>query len=186
MVIDIILLIVSVYFFYLGFSRGIIRIISVVISVFLGFSFAMNFSEFTQNFLRNAIIIDEGILPTISFIITFLVGIMAIRLFATFLEGIVDAADLEVLNKFAGGLIFGSLGILVYSGILIFLERSQLLNDEILKLSRYYPWLRAYPENFSYVISTFFPILDGLWDSTIDMVDTAKDAIQPVDTTNAQ
>lgn len=186
MVIDVILLIVFVYFFYLGFSRGIIRTIFVVISVFLGFAFAMKFSSAAETMLSGVIKANETILPVISFVITFLFVMIIIRLFAGVLEAIVDAADLELLNKFAGGILFCVLGLLVYSGILIFLERTRLLTPEALAASEFYPYLKAFPAKLSSIASKFFPFLDKLWGSTMDAVDNAKDVIQQVDSTNAR
>lgn len=125
-------------------------------------------------------------MPIISFVITFFVVMVLIRLFAGVLESIVDAADLETLNKFAGGVLFSILGLLVYSGILIFLEKSRLLEPNALMDSEFYPYLKALPSKVSAIASKFFPFLDRLWGSTMDAVDNAKDVIQQVDSTNVQ
>jgi len=146
----------------------------------------MKFSSVTQNILAGVIKANETVLPFIAFVLTFLVVMILIRLFAGLLEGIVDAADLETLNKFAGGVLFCVLGLLIYSGILIFLEKTRLLTPEAISASEFYPYLRVFPSKVSAVASNFFPFLDKLWGSTMDAVDNAKDVIQQVDSTNVR
>ena len=99
MVIDVIFFAVLIYTFYVGFSRGIIKTVFVGLSVVVGFVAAMKVSPFMKMFLDQALTAKGVLLPFLAFILTFLFVMVVIRLFAAALENVIDAADLEMLNK---------------------------------------------------------------------------------------
>ncbi len=186
MVIDVILFAVFVYTFYIGFSRGIIKTVFIGISIMIGFVAALKFTPLVKVIIAKAFTTEGALVPFIAFIITFLFTMMAIRLFAALLESIVDAADLEMLNKFMGGILFTTLGILVYSGILIFFDKARLLTPEAINASAFYPYLEVFPTKISEIASRLFPFLDAMWNTTIDTMDNARDVLEPIDSSNVR
>lgn len=183
MVIDVIFFAVFIYTFYLGFSRGIIQTVFMGLSIFVGFVAALKFSPYMAIFLDQALTAQGPMIPFLAFILTFFAIMLLIRMIASVIENVLDAADLEMLNKFAGGILFSGLGILVYSGILIFFNKAHLFTDGAVSSSAFYPYLEAFPSKVSQIVSKILPFVGEMWDSTVNTMDDAKDYL---DSTNAK
>lgn len=183
MVIDVIFFAVFIYTFHTGFSRGIIKTVFVGVSVMVGFVAALKFSPYLTPFIAQAVNIDGTVLSIVAFVLTFLFVMIVIRLFASVIENAVEAANLELVNKFAGGALFAVVGILVYSGILIFINKAHLLTPETLESSAFYPSLELFPGKIANIAKAVFPFIGDLWDSTVNSMNNAKDALDNVDTT---
>jgi uncharacterized membrane protein required for colicin V production len=186
MVIDVIFFGILVYTFYVGFSRGIIKTVFTGISVAVGVLAAVKLTPFIAISLEAAITASSTVVYILAFILTFFFVMLLFRLIAGLVEGFIDAADLEILNKFAGGILFSALGILVYSGILIFFKKAGLLTPESISLSAFFPYLEVFPSRISTVATRIFPFLDSLWHSTVNIMDNAKDTLENTDTTNVR
>jgi membrane protein required for colicin V production len=186
MIIDVIFFGIFVYTFYVGFSRGIIKTVFTGISVAVGLLAAIKLTPFVAISLEAAITASSTIVYILAFLLTFFFVMLFIRLVAGLLEGIIDKANLEMLNKFAGGILFSALGVLVYSGILIFLKKAQLLTAEATDVSAFFPYLEVFPSKISTIATRIFPFLESLWGSTVDVIDNAKDTLENTDTTNVQ
>lgn len=186
MVIDVIFFAVFIYTFYLGFSRGIIQTVFMGLSILIGFVAALRFSPFMVKFLDQALTAQGPLVPFLAFILTFFAVMLLIRMIASLIENALDAADLEMLNKFAGGILFSGLGILVYSGILIFFNKAHLFTEGAVSSSAFYPYLEAFPGKVSEITSRILPFLGEVWESTVDTMDNAKDALENIDSTNAR
>ena len=137
-------------------------------------------------FLDQILTIQSSFIPFLAFISTFLVIMIFIRVIAILIERVLDAADLENLNKFAGGVLYSGIGILVYSGILIFLNKAHLFTEGVVSSSAFYPYLEAFPSSVSQITSQILPFLGDMWDTTINTMDNAKDALENIDSTNAR
>lgn len=183
MVIDVIFFAVFIYTFYIGFSRGIIQTVFMGISILIGFVAALRFSPYMTTFLDQALTAQGSMIPFLAFVLTFLGVMILIRMIAGLIESVLDAADLEMLNKFAGGILFSSLGILVYSGILIFFNKAHLFTEGAVSSSAFYPYLEAFPGKISEIVSRMLPFVGDMWNSTVDSMDDAKDFL---DSTNAR
>jgi uncharacterized membrane protein required for colicin V production len=186
MVIDVIFFAVLIYTFYVGFSRGIIKTVFVGISVVLGLVAALKFTPIVKDLIIKGFTTDGPLVPFVAFMLVFFGVMIFIRLFSALLENVVDAADLEILNKFLGGILFTTLGVLVYSGILIFFDKARLLTPEAIDASAFFPYLEVFPSKISAIATKIFPVLDSMWNTTIDAMDNAKDTFQPSDTSNVR
>lgn len=186
MIIDVIFFGIFIYTFYIGFSRGIINTVFTVISVAVGLLAAIKLTPFVASLLEPALKASSIILSILAFVLTFISVMLLIRLAAKFIEGLVDAADLEMLNKFIGGILFSSLGILVYSGLLIFLKKAEFITPQAIDVSAFFPYLEVFPSKIKMIASNIFPFLNSLWSSTVDGMDTAKEVLENTDTSNVQ
>jgi uncharacterized membrane protein required for colicin V production len=186
MVIDVIFFGIFVYTFYVGFSRGIIKTVFTAISVAVGLLAAIKLTPFIAISLEAAITASSTIVYILAFILTFFFVMLLFRLIGGLIEGFIDAADLEMLNKFAGGVLFSALGVLVYSGLLIFLKKAGFLTPDAVSTSAFFPYLEIFPSKISSIATRIFPFLDSLWHSTVNVMDNAKDTLENTDTTNVQ
>ena len=86
MVIDIICAIVAAYGFYLGFTKGIIKTIFTLISIFFGILAAAKFGPTMTDFLQSTFSYNHSMMFLAGMLLTFVLTMMFIRTLARGLE----------------------------------------------------------------------------------------------------
>ncbi len=117
---DIIILIPLLLWARQGYRKGLIISVASLAALVLGLYFAFFFSDYTANQLTQHFTIDPEYLALVSFIITFVVVVLAVILIGNIAQKFIDVLMLGFLNK-AAGLVFGILKGALYLSILIFL-----------------------------------------------------------------
>ena len=117
--IDIILLIPMLLFAWGGYKKGLIISLASLAALVLGLYFAFFFSDYAANLLTEHFTISKKYLAAISFVVTFVVVILAVIVLGNALHKMIDVLMLGFLNK-AAGAVFGILKGALYMSILIF------------------------------------------------------------------
>ena len=175
MVIDVIFAVFALWGFYLGFSRGIIRTVFTILSVVFGLLVAFRFGPDMTQFLETAVN-DNALMFLAGFLLTFVLTMVIIRLFASFLEGALESANINFINQAIGGTVMAGLMVLLYSVLLWFGDRSHLINEDAKVESMTYNYLEDYPELVWYYGGKARPILEDFWDHSIDFMDKLDNA----------
>ncbi|MBK7478007.1 MAG: CvpA family protein [Haliscomenobacter sp.] len=175
MVIDIILVIVAVYGFYVGYTRGIIKTIFSVLAIAVGIIAALRFSPAVTDFLKQMFNETSPLMFVAGLILTFALTMMFLKLLGRGFEGLLEAANINVINQTLGGAFMASVLILIYSGILWFVLQASFRNlDEVTADSQTYPFLKEYPEQVWKVAGKMKPLVQDFWDYTIDIMDEVQ------------
>lgn len=177
MVIDVIFLIVAAWGFYIGFSRGIIQTVFTLASIVFGIIAAFRFAHAAEDFLRTAISDESPLLYPAGWLLVFVLTMIIIRLIANALEGLLESANINIINKFAGGVLFGSLLILMYSMILWFGNKSHVLTVSSTQQSFTYPYLREFPGQMRTVYDALAPGFRDSWDRAMEAMDRLDEDI---------
>jgi len=120
---DIILGLLLVYGLYKGLKNGLFIEIASMVALIAGIFGAIHFSYIAGEYLHQNMQFDERYMKIASFVITFIVIIIAVHLAGKLLTKIANFAMLGLLNKIAGG-IFGVVKVAIILGaLLIFFER---------------------------------------------------------------
>ena len=132
---DIALIIPIVYGLIQGFSRGIVKEVTSLVSLVIGVYIAINFSFYLDVHLEGLMQKNKELIPIISFAIVFAATLIIIRVIGYLLEKITNALALGVISKLLGA-IFGSIKIAVLLSALIFFEQKiELIPKDVLKNS---------------------------------------------------
>lgn len=175
MIIDIILAIVVAYGFYIGFSRGIIKTVFTWLSVVFGLIAAIKFAPATTDFLEstfgpNAMMFIAG------FLLSFVLTMVLIRMIARFLEGALETANINVINRFAGGVLLAGIFTLLFSSVVWFMDRSKLIKPETIDTSSTYEYVVEFPKTAWSLLKKLGPTVEKFWDRSLDfMEDLEKD-----------
>ncbi len=111
---DIIICIPLAWALYKGFRKGLILEIASLVSLVIGIWAAYQFSATTGDYLIQYFTLSSNVLPLVSFIVTFLVVVIAIHFLAKALERIIKLAALGLVNRLAGALFsFLKVGLIV-------------------------------------------------------------------------
>ena len=118
-ILDIIIIIPLLLWARQGYNKGLIISVASLAALVLGLYLAFFFSDYTANLLKDYFTIDPDYLAIISFVVTFVVVVIAVILVGNVLQKFIDVLMLGFLNK-ATGLVFGILKGALYLSILIF------------------------------------------------------------------
>ena len=127
--IDIIIAVSLLYGLIKGFSNGLIKeitnILSVVIAIYIGF----HFSNLIEPYLKNETAASyEGIIPLASFMIVFIIILVIIKSIGELIDRLTKILALGIISKLLGA-IFGFFKfVVVLSGIYFFLSHHNILN----------------------------------------------------------
>lgn len=131
MIIDIIFASVFAYGFVLGYRAGVVKILltgfSVLIGLFLAVKYTSDMNELIKDFFR----LKGTFLPIVSFFMAFIASMLFIRLAAQILEAFLKTMDLDMFNQIAGGLVVASMLLFLYSGIIWFLQKAEIISNDI-------------------------------------------------------
>lgn len=176
MVIDIIFAIIAGYGFYLGFSKGIIRTIFTILSVTFGLMAGFKFGPQMTKFLETAFNSDNALMFVAGFLLSFVLTMLLIRLFARGVEGLLQTANINIINQVAGGILLAGLMILLYSVILWFGDKSHLINKATKQESMTYRYLEDFPTQVWQIGERVKPIFEEFWDHSVDFMDKLEES----------
>lgn len=116
---DIILLIFLLYGFIRGLFKGLFVEVASLFALILGIYGAIHFSDFTANYLHESLSWNPKYMTIASFILTFIIIVIAITLLGKFFTKMADFASLGIINKLFGG-IFGLLKMALFLSVVLF------------------------------------------------------------------
>lgn len=116
---DIILLIFLLYGFIHGLFKGLFVEVASLLALILGIYGAIHFSDFTGTYLNEALNWNKKYITIASFILTFILIVIAMTLLGKFFTKMADFAALGLLNKLFGG-IFGLLKMALFLSVVLF------------------------------------------------------------------
>ena len=168
MLIDILLSIVLVYCFYVGFKRGIIRTLFMTISLIIGLGMALKLTPFVSDLFRAADGSLAPLMPVVAFLITFIGTILLVRLAGKAMEKGLKKIKLNVVNQLTGALLMAAIGMFLYSCLLVFADKAFLISDIAKAQSHFYPILEGVPDKGFNIIRTIFPFFRDLWENLME------------------
>lgn len=182
MAIDIIFAIVLIYGFYLGFSRGIIQTIFTILSYVIGLIAAFKFSPSMTNMLESTFS-KNPMMFIAGFLLSFVLTMLIIRLFARGLEGILQTVHINVVNQAAGGIFMAGIMVLFYSLILWFADKSNIVTETTKQESMTYSYLEKYPTYVWKAGQKLRPVFTDFWEHTVEFLDQLdKNGVQKTET----
>ena len=105
---DIILTIPLLWGLYKGIIKGVVKELAALIAVIAGIYGAVHFADNVHPYLKEQFAAESSFLPIISFAITFIVIVMAVKLIGFIVDKIINAVALGIISRLLGG-IFGVL-----------------------------------------------------------------------------
>lgn len=159
MPIDIITLIILALAIWKGYSRGLIVAIFSFLALLIGLAAALKFSVVVSEWLGDNTHIGSAWLPFLSFIIVMIGVILLVRWIANMIEAAVEIAFLGWLNKLGGIVLYVLLYMMLWSIVLFYLTKMNILKTETITASETYniiePWGPMAVDTFAHVIPYF-------------------------------
>ncbi|MFK7810163.1 MAG: CvpA family protein [Saprospiraceae bacterium] len=175
MAIDIMFALALVSGFMLGFNRGIIKTVFGLIGLLFGCLAAFKFAPGMTRFLEVSFDSTNPLMFLAGAAISFAIAMFSIRLFARGLEGALKTANINVINKLAGGIITAIFMVVVYSVLLNFGVQARVVNDNAQLDSKTYPVLKEIPSKSMVVVNQVRPMFHEFYDQSVDMMDRLQE-----------
>ncbi len=186
MLLDIIVAIVISLGFYLGYSRGLIKTVFDSLSLVVGILAALKLSPIVISIIQEIIKTSPAVTFLLGVVITF-IGVMAlIRFIGKKLEDMLEAVNINIINKFAGGAVQALFFAYLLSLVFWLVNSLNVLNPGTKQASITYPLLEPLPEKGKAVYASLKPIFKGFWDKTVEAMDSIKEKDKEQTTTPAE
>ena len=171
MIIDILFAIAFGYGFLVGFSKGILETVFKIFGYLIGIVAAIKFALPAQRFLEDAFDTENPTMYLVGLILSFLLTMMIVRLASNAVEGLLEKANINIINQIFGGLLVASFMVLVYSLLIYFAEASNLISNETQNQSFTYDYLEEFPQQtWSFLSYLKDPVLE-FWEGSVDFLD---------------
>lgn len=174
MIIDILCIGSMAIGFWMGYSRGIIKTVFGVLSLFFGLLVALKFAPVTTNLLERLFGGESVLIFLMGFVLTFVAIMLLVRVLAKGLEKLMTTIKLNFINKFAGGALFSMVMVILFSILVWFFDRGGLIEQSTKNASISYPTLVQLPAASQSMLEKVKPIFKEFWEDTERMLDGIK------------
>ncbi len=172
MIIDLFVAIVIALGFYLGYTRGLIKTVFDSLSLVIGILAALKLSPVMIGLLQEIIKTSPAITFILGVVITF-IGVMAlIRFLGKKLEDMLEAVNINFINKIAGGALQALFFAYLLSLALWLVNSLKVFNPETKAASITYPLLEPLPDKGKAIYTSLKPLFKGFWDKTVEAMDS--------------
>lgn len=163
MLIDIIFAVFLLLAVMRGYRQGLIIGLFSLLSIIIGLAAAMKLSAVVAGWLGNSVNVSKEWLPLISFILVFFVVVLLIRMGAKAIESAVEVVLMGWINKIAGILLYGVIGLLVFSVLLFYAEQMQLIQSATIRESVSYPLVQPWGPRVINGIGSVIPVFKDMF-----------------------
>ena len=144
MIIDVLFIILVIWAIIKGYQKGLIIALFSIVSLMVGLAAAIKLSTLAASILKDSVNISSKWLPVVSFVVVFLLVLLLVRFLATALEKMIELALLGWLNRLGGILLFVILYTVIFSIVLFYFDKINLLSDETLAASKTHPYIQPW------------------------------------------
>lgn len=178
MIIDVICLVVALYGFWVGYSRGIIKTVLTIMSILFGVMAAAKFSPTVTQMLQDWFEAPKGFMFLIGVVLTFLLTLALFRFVANALENMLESVNINFINQALGGGISVIFFVFAYSLLLSFADNSRLIDEKTKKDSITYEILKPFPAYAWEMGQAVWPVFQEFYQHALDVMDAIDSQVE--------
>lgn len=179
MVLDIITLGVLILAVFKGISKGLLLAVFSLLAFVIGIAAALKLSAITANWLEGTINVSARWLPLIAFLLVFIVVVILVNKIGLLLEKTMEWAFLGWVNKAGGIIFFAILYLLIYSVLLFYLGKMNIITDKQMEESTTYPIIAPWgPQGMKWV-SQLVPVFKDVFEDMERFFERLSTDIKP-------
>ena len=172
MYIDLIFILFALYGFWMGYRKGLIRTLFSFLSFIIGLLLTLKFSPYVVEFMTDVFHTEKILSLVIGLLLSFFVVMGVVKWIGKSIEKMLTRAKLNTFNKIQGGILLSFMMIVMYSVIIWFLDRTQLISDHQRLASKTYPYLIELPAKMQAFLMEFKPLFEKFWQLVQDVIST--------------
>lgn len=174
MPIDIICMVAFFYGFWKGYNQGIISTVFNVLAYVFGIVLAFKMTPTATNILEQLFHSNNPMMFLAAFTINVVFIMFVIRQAAKGFSGILQSLYLGVINQAMGGAVLGMFGVLIFSVLLWFADKTGMINQLTKEESRTYETLITLPGKAKVAAERFKPFAQEAWETSVTWMDRLK------------
>jgi membrane protein required for colicin V production len=163
MLIDLIFIVLLFIAVVKGYSRGVIIAVFSVLALIIGLAAAIKLSAVTASWLKGSIHVAAKWLPVISFVVVFFITALLVRLGAKALEKTTEFILLGWMNKLGGILLYAALYTIVFSVLLFYAEKINLIKPHTIAVSKTYAFIKPWAPKAMNIIGNIIPLFTNMF-----------------------
>jgi len=171
MIIDIIFLLLIAVAVIKGISRGFIVAVFSFLGIIVGVAAAMKLSFIVANWLQSSFNTGKVWLPVLSFLIVLISVVILVRWIANLIQSALNVTMLGWLNKLGGVILYVMLFMSVYSVLLFYFTKMNLIKPETISASRTYSFTEPLGPRVVNTLGSIIPIFKNLFQQLSDFFD---------------
>lgn len=179
MVLDIITLGVLILAVFKGISKGLLLAVFSLLAFVIGIAAALKLSAITANWLEGTINVSARWLPLIAFLLVFIVVVILVNKIGLLLEKTMEWAFLGWVNKAGGIIFFAILYLLIYSVLLFYLGKMNIITDKQMEESTTYPIIAPWGPQGMKWISQLVPVFKDVFEDMERFFERLSTDIKP-------
>jgi len=174
MIIDIFCVLAMALGFWMGYSRGIVKTVFALFSLFFGLLIALKFAPVTTNLIGRVFNSEGPLIFVAGFVVTFVAIMLLVRLLGGSIEKLLIKIKINFLNKFAGGALLSVAMVVVFSVLLWFTDRAGIIKSATKEESVTYPMLVELPGASQTLVQKVRPLFEEFWQDSEKFFDDMK------------
>lgn len=163
MIIDLIFFVLLVFALFKGLSKGFVVAVFSFLAFVIGLAAALKLSTVVANYLGGHINVSQRWLPVLAFMVVFIIVILLVRLGAKAIEGALRMAMLGWLNKLAGVLLYALMYLFIFSIILFYAQKLNLIKPSTISASVTYPVVQQIAPKMLNVLGSVLPFFKNMF-----------------------
>lgn len=177
--IDIIFAIIIIIAIIKGLRKGVVVAVFSIIAFIIGLAAALKLSATVALYLEKNVSVPGKWLPVISFALVFLIVVVLVNWGGKIIEKSFEMAFLGWANKLAGAALYAVLYIIIFSVILFYAEKIQLLQPETFAKSAAWPYIKPWGPVVIDGFGKIIPIFKNMFASLENFFENIAEEIQP-------
>lgn len=174
MAIDIIATLIAVYGFYLGYTKGIVKTLFGIVSIFIGLLAALKISPYLVNGLEKVSGSNSPLVFLLGFALTFVITLFLIRFIGNRFEDLLKAIKINFFNQLIGGVVLSIIFLVLFSYGMWFADQVKALPSATKSSSYTYTALQALPDRSKEVFNKLKPLFKEFADKAKETMDRVK------------
>ena len=163
MIIDLLFVMLMIMAIIKGFSRGLIVAICSFLAIIIGLAAALKLSTLVAAWLHSSTNIAAQWLPFLSFILVMIAVIVLVRMGAGLLQKSVEFMMLGWINSLGGIILYIAIYITVFSVVIFYASKIQLLSQETINTSKVYGFIEPWGPGIVNVFGLIVPLFKDMF-----------------------
>ncbi|MFT3703794.1 MAG: CvpA family protein [Agriterribacter sp.] len=161
--IDIVFLIILIIAVIKGIRRGIIMALFSFIGWFIGLAAALKLSAVVAVYLQDHTSVNTKWLPLFSFILVFVIVVILVQMAGKALENVFDFTMLGWVNRLGGALLYAGMYTLVFSVVLFYAGKMQLIQASTFNDSKAYALVGGLGPSVIEAVGAIIPVFKNIF-----------------------
>ncbi|TAF50458.1 MAG: CvpA family protein [Sphingobacteriia bacterium] len=146
-----------------GWRNGLVVALFSFAAFYIGLAAALKCSTLVARWLETTAHLKGAWLPFLAFVLVLLAVALGIRAVAKILQTLLELGMMGWANRLGGVLLYAGLYLILWSVLIFYAEKMQILSPETVSSSRTYPWLHAWGPACMDLLGKAIPLFKGMF-----------------------